>query len=113
MQDIKRSRTQAIKTIGAALAASALPKPFINVRGQEHDFAGKTLRLLTWSDDTGTAAPHNIAATFMAKTGAKTRHLSWCSPLESSSITKFSRHDRRALNEPAYAYKLTAARSTH
>jgi putative spermidine/putrescine transport system substrate-binding protein len=34
-------------------------------------FAGKTLRLLTWSDDTGTAALKNIAASFSAKTGAK------------------------------------------
>src|SRR5258708_4827998 len=71
MQDIKRGRRQAIRTIGAALAASALPMPFINVNAQERSFAGKTLRLLTWSDDTGAAALRNIAATFTAKTGAK------------------------------------------
>jgi len=72
MQDIKRGRRQAIKTIGAALAASTLPMPFINVRAQQQqNFSGKTLRLLTWSDDTGTAALRNIAATFTAKTGAK------------------------------------------
>ena len=63
MQEIKRGRRQAIKTIGAALAASTLPMPFINLRAQEHNFSGKTLRLLTWSDDTGAAALRNIAAT--------------------------------------------------
>jgi putative spermidine/putrescine transport system substrate-binding protein len=71
MNTFKTGRRQAIKTIGAALAASALPMPFVNLRAQEHNFAGKTLRLLTWSDDTGTAALRNIAATFTAKTGAK------------------------------------------
>ncbi|RDU95237.1 ABC transporter substrate-binding protein [Trinickia dinghuensis] len=72
MEDIKRGRRNAIKTIGAALAATALPMPFIGgVRAQERSFAGKTLRLLTWSDDTGTAALRNIAQTFSAKTGAK------------------------------------------
>lgn len=72
MQDIKRGRRQAIKTIGAALAASTLPMPFINVRAQQQqNFSGKTLRLLTWSDDTGTAALRNIAATFSAKTVRK------------------------------------------
>ncbi|MGF6506819.1 spermidine/putrescine-binding protein [Paraburkholderia sp. 32] len=71
MQQIKRGRRQAIKTIGTALAASALPMPFLNLRAQEHNFSGKTLRILTWSDDTGTAALRNIAATFTAKTGAK------------------------------------------
>jgi putative spermidine/putrescine transport system substrate-binding protein len=71
MKKFSTGRRQAFKTIGAALAASALPAPFLNLRAQEHNFSGKTLRLLTWSDDTGTAALHNIAATFMAKTGAK------------------------------------------
>ena len=72
MQDIKRGRRQAIKTIGAALAASALPMPFISTaRAQRASFAGKTLRLLTWSDDTGAAALRNIAATFSEKTGAR------------------------------------------
>src|SRR5258706_5871271 len=71
MQDINRGRRQAIRTIGAALAASALPMPFINVNAQERSFAGKTLRLLTWSDDPGAAALRNIAATFTAKPGAR------------------------------------------
>src|SRR5580698_1249350 len=71
MNKFSTGRRQAVKTIGAALAASAIPAPFLNLRAQEHNFSGKTLRLLTWSDDTGTAALHNIAATFTAKTGAK------------------------------------------
>ncbi|NKJ48968.1 spermidine/putrescine ABC transporter substrate-binding protein [Burkholderia sp. SG-MS1] len=71
MQEIKRGRRQVIKTIGAALAASALPTPFVNLRAQEQNFSGKTLRLLTWSDDTGAAALRNIAASFTARTGAK------------------------------------------
>ena len=71
MTGFSSARRQAIKTIGAALAASALPMPFINLSAQEQNFAGKTLRLLTWSDDTGAAALRNIAATFTAKTGAK------------------------------------------
>jgi putative spermidine/putrescine transport system substrate-binding protein len=71
MQDIKHRRRQTIKALGAALAASTLPMPFVNLRAQEQNFSGKTLRLLTWSDDTGAAALRNIAATFTAKTGAK------------------------------------------
>src|ERR1700744_3762096 len=71
MQNIKHGRRQAIKALGAALAASTLPMPFVNLRAQEQNFSGKTLRLLTWSDDTGAAALRNIAATFTAKTGAK------------------------------------------
>src|SRR5260370_38706701 len=71
MKTFNTGRRQAIKTIGATLAASALPMPFVNLRAQEHNFAGQTLRLLTWSDDTGTAALRNIAATFTAKPGAK------------------------------------------
>ncbi|ACC75310.1 extracellular solute-binding protein [Paraburkholderia phymatum] len=72
MQDFKRSRRQAIKTIGTALAATALPMPFISTaKAQQSSFAGKTLRLLTWSDDTGAAALRNIANTFSKKTGAQ------------------------------------------
>ena len=71
MQDIKYGRRHAIKALGAALAVSTLPMPFVNLRAQEQNFSGKTLRLLTWSDDTGAAALRNIAATFTAKTGAK------------------------------------------
>ncbi len=81
MKKFSTGRRQVFKTIGAALAASTLPAPFLNLRAQEHNFSGKTLRLLTWSDDTGTAALHNIAATFTAKNrregdrGPRGRHL--------------------------------------
>ncbi|WP_343673684.1 ABC transporter substrate-binding protein [Paraburkholderia heleia] len=72
MQGIKLGRRQAMKAIGTALAASTLPMPFISTaRAQEKGHAGKTLRLLTWSDDTGAAALRNIAATFSQKTGAQ------------------------------------------
>ena len=66
------SRRQFIKTVGAAsVAAAALSFPFIKASAGDMQFQGKTLRLLTWSDDTGLAALRNIAATFEAKTGAK------------------------------------------
>jgi len=66
------SRRQFIKTVGAAsVAAAALSFPFIKASAGDMQFHGKTLRLLTWSDDTGLAALRNIAATFEAKTGAK------------------------------------------
>ncbi|CAB3777693.1 hypothetical protein LMG28688_00413 [Paraburkholderia caffeinitolerans] len=72
MQSFKPGRRQAIKTIGTALAASAMPMPFISTaKAQQRSFAGKTLRLLTWSDDTGAAALRNIANTFSQKTGAR------------------------------------------
>lgn len=71
MPSIKPGRRQVIKSLGAAIAVSALPAPFISARAQTEKFNGKTLRLLTWSDDTGLAALKNIAATFTAKTGAK------------------------------------------
>lgn len=64
-------RRQVIKTIGASIAASTIAAPFVNVGAQEKSFSGKTLRFLTWSDDTGLAALRNIAASFSAKTGAK------------------------------------------
>lgn len=64
------SRRRFIKTVGAAsVAAATFSTPFIHAA--ESRFKGKTLRLLTWSDDTGLAALRNIAATFEAKTGAK------------------------------------------
>src|SRR3990167_442388 len=66
------SRRTFIKTVGAAsVAAAALSFPFIKASAGDMQFHGKTLRLLTWSDDTGLAALRNIAATFEAKTGAK------------------------------------------
>ncbi|WP_213881632.1 ABC transporter substrate-binding protein [Pseudomonas sp. dw_358] len=72
MGDHDFSRRQFIKTVGVATVASAaLGMPFISARADDGRFQGKTLRLLTWSDDTGLAALRNIAATFEAKTGAK------------------------------------------
>lgn len=66
------SRRNFIKTVGvASVAAATLSMPFIRASASDTRFQGKTLRLLTWSDDTGLAALRNIAATFEAKTGAK------------------------------------------
>lgn len=57
---------------GTALAAAATlsPLPAIHARADGR-FAGETLRLLTWSDETGLACLKNIAQTFEQKTGAK------------------------------------------
>ena len=44
--------------------------PFIST-AKAQSFAGKTLRLLTWSDDTGAAALRNIAESFSKQTGAR------------------------------------------
>lgn len=72
MSEYDFSRRKFIKTVGAAsVAAAALSFPFIKASAGDMKFHGKTLRLLTWSDDTGLAALRNIAATFEAKTGAK------------------------------------------
>ncbi len=66
------NRRQFIKTASVvSVAAAAMSVPFISARASDTRFVGKTLRLLTWSDDTGLAALRNIAATFEAKTGAK------------------------------------------
>jgi putative spermidine/putrescine transport system substrate-binding protein len=66
------NRRQFIKTASVvSVAAAAMSVPFISVRASDTRFVGKTLRLLTWSDDTGLAALRNIAATFEAKSGAK------------------------------------------
>lgn len=55
----------------AGLTGAAMAFPAIHALAQSKNFSGKTLRLLTWSDDTGLAALRNIAATFEATTGAK------------------------------------------
>ena len=62
------SRRVILKT-GATLVG-ALSMPAL-VRAQGAQYTGKTLRLLTWSDDTGLAVLNHIAKTFEAKTGAK------------------------------------------
>ncbi len=66
------NRRQFIKTVGvASVAAAAMSMPFIKASASDTRFQGKTLRLLTWSDDTGLAALRNIAATFEDKYGCK------------------------------------------
>jgi putative spermidine/putrescine transport system substrate-binding protein len=54
----------------AATAAVAMQTPWIR-RASAADFAGKQVRVLTWSDATGKAAVRNILQTFEQQTGAK------------------------------------------
>ena len=54
----------------AAAAAIVLPSPFLR-KAYAQEFAGKEIRVLTWSDATGQAAVKNILKTFEAKTGAR------------------------------------------
>jgi putative spermidine/putrescine transport system substrate-binding protein len=54
----------------AAAATTVLPAPWVGKASAE-EFAGKEVRVLTWSDATGQAAVKNILKTFEAKTGAK------------------------------------------
>src|SRR5207244_721705 len=49
----------------------SLAFPALHALAQERKFAGKTVRILTWSDDTGLAVLRNIAQTFEAQTGAR------------------------------------------
>src|SRR2546426_1100010 len=60
-------------TLGAnlGLASTTLAFPALHALAQERKFAGKTVRILTWSDDTGLAVLRNIAQTFEAQTGAR------------------------------------------
>src|SRR2546423_1313312 len=53
------------------LASATFGAPTLQALAQERRFAGKTVRILTWSDDTGLAVLRNIAQTFEAQTGAK------------------------------------------
>ncbi|MGH6626299.1 MAG: ABC transporter substrate-binding protein [Burkholderiaceae bacterium] len=53
------------------LGSAALAFPAVHAVAQGRQFAGKTLRILTWSDDTGLAVLRNIAQTFEAQTGAR------------------------------------------
>jgi len=55
---------------GAAAATTALQMPWIR-RAAAADFAGKEIRVLTWSDATGQAAVRNILKPFEQKTGAR------------------------------------------
>ncbi len=65
----KISRRTLIKS-GAGLAA-ALAMPSILQASDSKRFDGKTVRLLTWSDDTGLAVLNHIAKPFEEATGAK------------------------------------------
>lgn len=68
---INKKRRTIIKT-GVALGGAALTGfPALHALGAGDKFKGKTIRLLTWADDTGLAVLENIAKTFEAKTGAK------------------------------------------
>jgi len=57
--------------LGGFAAGTTLGFPALHALAQDRRFAGKTLRLLTWSDDTGLAVLRNIAQTFEARTGAR------------------------------------------
>ena len=55
---------------GAAATTAALQMPWVR-RASAADFAGKEIRVLTWSDATGQAAVRNILQPFEKATGAK------------------------------------------
>lgn len=56
-------------TAATAVAAGALKAPFAFAQGNK--FAGKQVRVLTWSDATGQAAVRNILKPFEQATGAR------------------------------------------
>jgi len=67
----KWSRRQALQVMGA-VAVATMPMPYINrAMADDQKFAGKTIRVLTWSDATGQAAVKNILKPFEKATGAK------------------------------------------
>lgn len=61
----RRKFIQAGVGVGAALAMPAI------VTANSKKFSGKTVRILTWSDDTGLAVLNHIAKPFEEATGAK------------------------------------------
>lgn len=64
-------RRRIIKTAGAA-AVAGIAGPYVGrAAAQAGKFAGKQIRVLTWSDATGQAAVRNIMQTFEKATGAK------------------------------------------
>ena len=66
------TRRQMLKAgVSQAAGAAALGFPAVHALAQQRRFAGKTLRILTWSDDTGLAVLRNIAQPFEALTGAR------------------------------------------
>jgi putative spermidine/putrescine transport system substrate-binding protein len=70
MSTIPLYRRRLLK-IGAAAASLPLIGMPRLVRAQDKPLTGKTVRLLTWADDTGTAQLKNIVAPFEERTGAK------------------------------------------
>lgn len=69
MTKLSQSRRSFLISAAGAAAATAFPAPYVFAK--EKNYSGKTIRLLTWSDDTGLAALENIAKTFEATTGAR------------------------------------------
>lgn len=59
------------RTLVKAAGAALMGFPALHALAQNTRFAGKSVRILTWSDDTGLAVLRNIAQTFEAQTGAK------------------------------------------
>jgi putative spermidine/putrescine transport system substrate-binding protein len=69
---MEQARRRLLKTgIAGAAGAAAFGFPSLHALAQDRRFAGKTLRILTWSDDTGLAVLRNIAQPFEALTGAR------------------------------------------
>lgn len=66
-----RRRSLIKATAAMGLASATMGFPALNALAQTRKFSGKTIRLLTWSDDTGLAVLRNIAESFEAQTGAK------------------------------------------
>ncbi|MGO4852177.1 extracellular solute-binding protein [Phaeovulum sp. W22_SRMD_FR3] len=66
---LKLTRRGAL-TAGAGMAAALAMPAILRAQGMQN-FAGKELRLLTWSDNTGLAVLNHIAKPFEEKTGAR------------------------------------------
>lgn len=69
---VRRSvhRRSFLKAAACAASAVALPMPWVKT-AHAQQFAGKELRVLTWSDPTGRAAVRNILQPFESETGAR------------------------------------------
>lgn len=64
-------RRDFIKASALLGAGAAFGFPAVHASNNDKRFDGKTVKILTWADDTGLAVLENIAKTFEAKTGAK------------------------------------------
>jgi putative spermidine/putrescine transport system substrate-binding protein len=67
---LKKTISRRLFIGSAAATAYAMSAPWVR-RASAASFAGKEIRVLTWSDPTGQAAVRNILKTFEAQTGAK------------------------------------------